>query len=119
MKKAIFEEQTTKALKIWQQAAKDRRKLRKAGVVVDSSPSGFLSVESTPSRGTSPLHLLHKHRPSSKSDPEGVLSSPRSYQSDIDLSEIEGSTPNRHDSRTQDQAGGNETLIFHSLRLKI
>jgi mlo protein len=113
MKKAIFEEQTAKALKKWQQAAKDRRKLRKAGVVVDSSPSGFLSVESTPSRGTSPLHLLHKHRPSNKSDPEGVLSSPRSYQSDTDILGIEGSTPDRHESRTQDQPGGNERITQH------
>lgn len=106
MKKAIFEEQTAKALKKWQQAAKDRRKLRK-GKVVDS-PSGFMSGENTPSRGTSPLHLLHKYQPFNKSDPKGVLSSPRSYQSDTDLSEIEGSNPDRHESRRQDQPGGNQ-----------
>jgi len=108
MKKAIVEEQTAKALKKWQQAAKDRRKLIRKGGVVDS-PSGFMSGENTPSRGTSPLHLLHKCRPSNKSDIEGAFSSPRSYHSDADLSEIEGSMTDRHDSRRQDQpAGANE-----------
>ncbi|TKY75351.1 MLO protein-like 1 [Spatholobus suberectus] len=88
MKKAIFEEQTAKALKKWQKAAKDRRKLRKAGIDV---PSGTMSGETTPSQGTSPLHLLHKSKPSHM-DMDSVLYSPRSYQSDTDLSETEGST---------------------------
>ncbi|CAB4273057.1 unnamed protein product [Prunus armeniaca] len=105
MKKAIFEEQTAKALKNWQKAAKQRKKLRKA--TGDASSSGFVSGENTPSQGSSPLHLLHnqKHR-SNQSDLESVLNSPRSvsYQSDTDLSEMEGSA---HDGngmrRSEDQ----------------
>ncbi|KAM4122392.1 hypothetical protein ACB094_01G080200 [Castanea mollissima] len=59
MKQAIFEEQTAKALMKWHKAVRDKKKLKKGGV--DSS-SGFMSWENTPSRGTSPIHLLHKHQ---------------------------------------------------------
>ncbi|RDY02163.1 MLO protein-like 1, partial [Mucuna pruriens] len=90
MKKAIFEEQTAKALKKWQKSAKEKRKLRKTGIDVPSS--GTMSGETTPSQGTSPLHLLHKSKPSHIIDTDTVLYSPRSYQSDTDLSETEGST---------------------------
>ncbi|KAL0432794.1 UNVERIFIED_CONTAM: MLO protein1 [Sesamum latifolium] len=64
MKKSIFEEQTAKALKKWHQAAKQRKKMRKAGVGTDTSNAGFMSGETTPTQGSSPLHLLHnyKHR---------------------------------------------------------
>ncbi|KAL9312481.1 hypothetical protein ACSQ67_017933 [Phaseolus vulgaris] len=88
MKQAIFEEQTAKALKKWQKVAKDKRKLRKAGVDV---PSGTMSGEATPSQGTSPIHLLHKYKPS-QTDTDVVLYSPRSYQSDTDFSDTEGSS---------------------------
>ncbi len=107
MKKAIFEEQTAKALKKWHKAAMDRKKLRQTGV--DSS-SVFMSGEnSTPSQGTSPIHLLHKYQ-SNKSDFEADLYSPRSYQSDqTDLSEIEGSThDHRHATRMEEQPVRNE-----------
>ncbi|KAK7310666.1 hypothetical protein RJT34_08302 [Clitoria ternatea] len=87
MKKAIFEEQTAKALKKWQKAAKEKRKLRKAGVDV---PSGIMSGETTPSQGSSPIHLLHKYKPSHHHvDTDTVPSSPRSYQSDTDLSDTD------------------------------
>ncbi|KAL6178785.1 hypothetical protein ACLB2K_050303 [Fragaria x ananassa] len=100
MKTAIFEEQTAKALKNWQKAAKNRKKLRSRGG--DASVNSFMSPENTPSRGSSPMHLLHnqKHR-SNQSDLESVLNSPRSvsYQSDTDLSEMEGgSSHNGHGS---------------------
>ncbi|KAK7409856.1 hypothetical protein VNO78_00217 [Psophocarpus tetragonolobus] len=89
MKKAIFEEQTAKALKKWQKAAKEKRKLRKG--VGGDVPSGTMSGETTPShsQGTSPMHLLHKYKPS-HTDTDSGLYSP--YQSDTDLSETEGST---------------------------
>lgn len=97
MKKAIFEEQTTKALKKWQKAAKERKKLRtKTSGGGDSSVnSGFMSGENTPSQGTSPLHLLHSHKHrSNQSDLESALNSPaRSYQSDTDLSDIDQDHP--------------------------
>ncbi|KAL2346160.1 hypothetical protein Fmac_000160 [Flemingia macrophylla] len=89
MKKAIFEEQTAKALKKWQKAAKDKRKLRKAGIEMASG-------ETTPSQGTSPLHLLHKSKPASHIEMDSVLYSPRSYQSDTELSETEGFSHHHH-----------------------
>eukprot|EP00257_Ricinus_communis_P015511 XP_015573442.1 MLO protein homolog 1 [Ricinus communis] len=112
MKKAIFEEQTTKALRKWQKAAKERKKSRKAGGGGGSSP-GFMSVESTtPSQGASPIHLLHGHKyRSSQTDIESVLNSPRSYLSDTDLSELsetEGSSRHRYESRLQDVPVKNE-----------
>ncbi|GMP73179.1 hypothetical protein CsSME_00031009 [Camellia sinensis var. sinensis] len=106
MKKAIFEEQTAKALKKWQKAAKDRKKLRKKeGGTPDNSVSGLTSGENTPSRGSSPIYLLHKHKVSSSAGPEleSVPNSPRSYQSYLDtkLSETEIFAHGRHDSTTR------------------
>ncbi|OVA00651.1 Mlo-related protein [Macleaya cordata] len=103
MKTAIFEEQTTKALKKWRKAAKDRNKLRKAGGGGDVSSSGFISGENTPSIGSSPVHLLHKQKYNSN-DIESVPNSPRSYQSETDLSENEAPTPlsrERYDPRNR------------------
>ncbi|KAI5327039.1 hypothetical protein L3X38_026435 [Prunus dulcis] len=115
MKKAIFEEQTAKALKNWQKAAKQRKKLRKAG---DASSSGFVSGENTPSQGSSPLHLLHnqKHR-SNQSELESVLNSPRSvsYQSDTDLSEREGSAHDGNGIRSEDQPAALRREGSHSV----
>ncbi|KAL0366502.1 UNVERIFIED_CONTAM: MLO protein1 [Sesamum radiatum] len=92
MKKSIFEEQTAKALKKWHQAAKQRKKMRKAGVGTDTSSAGFMSGETTPTQGSSPLHLLHnyKHR-SSAPDTDSLPLSPRSYASDTELSELDAS----------------------------
>ncbi|XP_061988815.1 MLO protein homolog 1-like [Rosa rugosa] len=98
-KKAIFEEQTAKALKNWQKAAKNRKKLRSKGG--DASVNSFMSAENTPSRGSSPMHLLHNQKQrSNQSDLESVLNSPRSvsYQSDTDLSEMEGGSAHGHGS---------------------
>jgi mlo protein len=123
MKKAIFEEQTARALRKWQKAAKLRKKSRQSGgdqggsspgfmSQGGSSPGfmsqggyspGFMSVDSTPSRGTSPIHLLHKYRPS-QPDVESVISSAMSYASDTELSELDASPDHdRHESRKQDQ----------------
>ncbi|XP_050240763.1 MLO protein homolog 1-like [Quercus robur] len=88
MKKAIFEEQTAKAVKKWQKAARERKKLRKAGAT-DVSSSGFMRGENTPSHNSSPIHLLHKYKINSN-DIESVLSSPTAYHSENELSEIEG-----------------------------
>ena len=60
MKTAIFEEQTAKALKNWQKAAKNRKKLRNKGG--DASVNSFMSPENTPSHGSSPMHLLHNQK---------------------------------------------------------
>ncbi|KAI8012076.1 hypothetical protein LOK49_LG06G01137 [Camellia lanceoleosa] len=105
MKKTIFEEQTAKALKKWQKAAKDRKKLRKKGRTPDNSVSGLTSGENTPSQGLSPIYLLHKHKVSSSAGPEleSIPNSPRSYQFDLDteLSETEIFAHGRHDSTTR------------------
>ncbi|KAF9618734.1 hypothetical protein IFM89_002429 [Coptis chinensis] len=93
MKQAIFEEQTAKALMKWRKAAKERsNKTRKPGA--DAS-SGFRSGENTPSIGSSPIHLLHKHK-SNTVDIEMAMNSPRSYQSDTDFSETEPTIPVAH-----------------------
>lgn len=107
MKQAIFEEQTAKALKKWQKAAKLRKKLRKGG---DSSPGpGFMSGETTPSQGNSPLHLLHNHKHrSSQPDLESVLNSPRSYLSDNELCEMENSNHDNHPSTQQSRHQHND-----------
>lgn len=96
MKKSIFEEQTSKALKKWQKAAKDRKKLRALGggrVAGDNSVSGIMSTENTPSRDSSPIHLLHNHklRSSTGESEIDIPTSPRGYISEIELSDMEGS----------------------------
>ncbi|KAL9358410.1 hypothetical protein Peur_046533 [Populus x canadensis] len=111
MKKAIFEEQTARALRKWQKAAKLRKKSRQSGgdqggsspgfMSQGGSSPGFMSVDSTPSRGTSPIHLLHKYRPS-QPDVESVISSAMSYASDTELSELDAPPHDRHESRKQD-----------------
>ncbi|XVE69573.1 hypothetical protein DITRI_Ditri10aG0002000 [Diplodiscus trichospermus] len=99
MKRSIFEEQTAKALKNWHKAAKRRNKKKKEA-------NGHLSVsgETTPSRGTSPLHLLHKHKQrelQEDSVPNSPISNYYNYPSDTDLSDIEGSSI--HPAPPQDQ----------------
>ncbi|KAL8240027.1 hypothetical protein R6Q59_013382 [Mikania micrantha] len=71
MKKSIFEEQTTKALKKWQKAAKERKRLRELGGL-------NLSPERTPSRDSSPLHLLHSSQKQRSSTAESEIDIPTS-----------------------------------------
>lgn len=128
MKKSIFEEQTAKALKKWQKAAKERRRSRnKAAAGADKcsimsihghgSPSppssGFLSGENTPSQGASPIHLLHHYKcRSNRQDIESV----RSYQSDNELSEIEpSSTHHHHQDQGRDEDLHNSDFSFVKL----
>ncbi|OAY61010.1 MLO protein homolog 1 [Manihot esculenta] len=95
MKKAIFEEQTAKALKKWQKAARERNKLRKPTATAEVS-TGFMSPDqtSTPSRGTSPMHLLHKYKNNYSVELESVVTSPRaSCHSETEMSETEGPSP--------------------------
>ncbi|XP_030466849.2 MLO protein homolog 1-like [Syzygium oleosum] len=112
MKKAIFEEQTAKALKNWQRAARERKKQRKKEGDQSVSYSGFMSPDNTPSRGSSPLHLLHKNRHnSSTNDVESVLNSPASYISETELSDYEGPPPTHFTDPHQqipDQQGGQQ-----------
>ncbi|XP_024973974.1 MLO protein homolog 1-like [Cynara cardunculus var. scolymus] len=95
MKRSIFEEQTSKALKKWQKAAKERRRLRElgdSGGRPDTSNSGIMSMENTPSRGSSPVHFLHnnKHRSSTAESEIDIPSSPRAFPSETELSDTEG-----------------------------
>ncbi|KAL5752291.1 hypothetical protein ACOSP7_022474 [Xanthoceras sorbifolium] len=94
MKKAIFEEQTAKALKKWRKAAMERKKMRNGG---GRDGSSFMSGENgstTPSQGSSsPLYLLHKYRQNNVIDMESAVSSASrsiyNYQSETELSEME------------------------------
>ncbi|CAN6302456.1 unnamed protein product [Urochloa humidicola] len=77
MKKTIFEEQTAKAVMKWRKTARNKVKQREAGfdglTSVDTTPSH--SQATSPSRGSSPVHLLHKYRGRSE-DPESAPTSP-------------------------------------------
>ncbi|GMJ02794.1 MILDEW RESISTANCE LOCUS O 12 [Hibiscus trionum] len=105
MKKSIFEEQTAKALKNWHKAAKKRNKNKAKGdgsIGMNSHVSPSMSCDTTPSRGTSPMHLLHshKHRSTTGDQTDGIFNSPThstySYPSDTEISDIEASPPPRH-----------------------
>ncbi|WVZ55302.1 hypothetical protein U9M48_005978 [Paspalum notatum var. saurae] len=78
MKKTIFEEQTAKAVMKWRKAAKEKVKQRETSAFeglmsTDTTPSQ--SRATSPSRGNSPVHLLHKYRGRSE-DPHSAPSSP-------------------------------------------
>ncbi|KAJ0974523.1 hypothetical protein J5N97_016488 [Dioscorea zingiberensis] len=103
MKKAIFEEQTAKALQKWRQAARERKKQRDAN-----------SGDNTPSRGSSPLHLLHKYRTSSSPDVESVRSSPMHYyHSDNEIFHAEPE-PKRPPRSTNIDDGFTDDFTFFS-----
>jgi mlo protein len=70
MKKTIFEEQTMKALMNWRKTAREKKKLRDADEFLAQ-----MSGDTTPSRGSSPVHLLHKQRVRSE-DPPSAPASP-------------------------------------------
>ncbi|XP_062216905.1 MLO protein homolog 1-like [Phragmites australis] len=76
MKKTIFQEQTAKAVMKWRNTAKERVRQRDAGF--DGLVSGD-TTPTSPSRGNSPVHLLHKHRGRSE-DPWSAPTSPRREQ---------------------------------------
>lgn len=86
MKKAIFEEQTANALRKWQKAAKERRRLKKAGG--EDIPSGISSVASTPSRGSSPLPLLHKYKFKTNNNTDLESSPQHNYHFETELSDV-------------------------------
>lgn len=114
MKKSIFEEQTAKAIKKWQKAAKERKKLRnKTGPGADVSSGFMTSPENTPSRGSSPMQLLHKYKHNS-TDLESGISSPRAYHSETELSEIEGAPPSIDDHEPRRQNNPKRLLESHS-----
>ncbi|KAL5987382.1 hypothetical protein ACLOJK_038548 [Asimina triloba] len=107
MKKAIFEEQTAKALMKWRRAAKERKKFVQGKAGSADTRTGLISSETTPSRGSSPLHLLHKHVKTNVNahDIESVPTSPRSYISDTDFSDTDSSSP-PHAAFTRDFSFG-------------
>ncbi|XP_051118278.1 MLO protein homolog 1-like [Andrographis paniculata] len=100
MKKSIFEEQTAKALRKWHQTAKQRKKTQKAGDNsrgIDASNASYMSGETTPSQGFSPIHLLHKYR-TRATDSESLPASPKSYISDTELSDLEASNHGKRET---------------------
>ncbi|KAI3808270.1 hypothetical protein L1987_24219 [Smallanthus sonchifolius] len=98
MKKSIFEDQTSKALKKWQKAAKERKRQPQLNGDISKSSPGH-----TPSRDSSPIHLLHtqKHRSSTA---ESEIDIPPSPRSETELSDMEPSyhTQDHHKNLHQD-----------------
>ncbi|CAN0927335.1 MLO protein homolog 1 [Linum grandiflorum] len=138
MKQAIFEEQTAKALKKWQKAAQDRKKLKQSAAASPLSSSAassplpkfklggggggqvLTSGESTPSTMASPVHLLHnfKYR-SNEPDIEDVPCAP-CYNSDTDASELGSVGGNGSDHKPPsptDPSRGNPPAEFTFVQL--
>ncbi|KAL1810932.1 hypothetical protein ACET3Z_020997 [Daucus carota] len=102
MKKSIFEEQTSKALKKWHQSAKEnQKKLRKAG---EAASSGYAcSDNNTPSRGSSPVHLLHNHKCSSTDQSESIVHNALPCLSEIHHEDLEASNHETRQSGRQER----------------
>lgn len=84
MKKSIFDEQTSKALKKWHQAVKKKR--GKSG----RSPTRTLGVSPGVSPSASPVHPhLHRYKTTGHSA-SSTGQSPRGYYSDQEMSDMEG-----------------------------
>ncbi|KAK4853004.1 hypothetical protein QYF36_002220 [Acer negundo] len=124
MKKAIFEDQTAKAIKKWQKAAKEKRKLRKEGGVGGGGGDRSNVNGSSPSPsqgGASPLYLLHNHQhrsnQSASDDIESVTASPTAaylynYPSDTELSEIELGDQPRNNHEDHHNNNNNHNFSF-------
>uniref|UniRef100_A0A7N0TNM3 MLO-like protein n=1 Tax=Kalanchoe fedtschenkoi TaxID=63787 RepID=A0A7N0TNM3_KALFE len=93
MKTSIFKEQTAKAIKKWQKAAKNKTKINKASPGDASVSSSIMSRDSIPSQGASPLHLLGRYK---MGDIESAMTSAASYHSDTELSDMGGSSHNQN-----------------------
>lgn len=94
MKQAIFEEQTATALKRWQKNAKKNLKQNRTSNHSSSryasrsgSSSRFQSGQTTPTHGSSSLHLLHRYK--SMGDIESPEVSERYYHSEYEASDLE------------------------------
>lgn len=106
MKKSIFEEQTSKALKNWHKNAKDnQKKLRKAGEA--ASPGYACSENSTPSRGSSPLHLLHNHKSSGMDQSESITHNSLTCLPEIRPEDLEASNHELRQSSDHQQDRNN------------
>lgn len=104
MKKSIFEEQTSKALKNWHKSAKDnQKKLKKVGAAQSTGYGG--SENSTPSRGSSPLHLLHNQKSSGMDQSESIAHNTVSCLPEIHQEDLEASN---HALRQSDQRERNK-----------
>lgn len=121
MKISIFEDQTAKALKKWQKAAKQRKKTGKNNGEIDASNASYMSGETTPSHGFSPVHLLHKYKARRTTvDGESLPQSPRSYVSDVELSELEASSHDKNQTmdiiQTNEQSHNDIAFSFNKSR---
>lgn len=94
MKKAIFDEQTSNAVKRWHQAAKRNRKQNKRSGIF----SGFKSGE-TSNQGSSPAHLLHRYKTVGYLDRRRPAE--RLYHSDYEMSDLEMDEPLSSPSTTE------------------
>lgn len=84
MKNTIFEERIASGLRRWHQKAKTKIKTRNS-VSQLSSRGGTRSFETTPSLGSSPLHLMHRYNNMGVLETPGL--SPRYYHSEYEAAE--------------------------------
>ncbi|GMI92312.1 MILDEW RESISTANCE LOCUS O 6 [Hibiscus trionum] len=88
MKPTIFNERVATALKNWHQTAKKHVKSNKGSVTT----TPLSSIPNTPSRQTSPIHLLKHYR----SEMDSIHNSPGRLSFDIEQSETDSPSPSYH-----------------------
>jgi mlo protein len=107
MKKVIFEEQTADALQRWQKNAKKKVKRQRksdhpsSGLASRSVlSSGVQSGETTPTQGSSPLHLLRRYKTMGDINTPDI--SERYYHSEYEASELKmDASPSYPPQRTE------------------
>nr|CAD1830652.1 unnamed protein product [Ananas comosus var. bracteatus] len=90
MKRSIFDEQTSKAIKKWHQAVK---KKNPKGDSVNSPSNQSPSTSPKANRSSSPVHQLHRFKSMSHSSGIAMTPSRRRHQSDQDNLDAENEAP--------------------------
>ncbi|XP_039020089.1 MLO-like protein 6 [Hibiscus syriacus] len=94
MRPTIFDEKVADALKNWHQTAKEQVKQGKNS----ENTTPFSSRPATPTRGTSPVHLLHRY-PERSVDSSRTSPSHSDFENNIwDLADSFADSPNRRDT---------------------
>eukprot|EP01018_Ginkgo_biloba_P029334 Gb_05043 [translate_table: standard] len=104
---AIFEEQTALAVKRWHQAEQKNRRQHK----MSGHSSGIRSRETTPSDGSSLIHLLHRYK--TMGDLYRTQTSERCYHLENEMSDLEMDasppSPSRHSNSSWITKGKQKT----------
>ena len=115
MKNTIFKDQIASGLRRWYRRAKKNRKNRDAETGF-SSRGRTRSVETTPSRGSSPLHLMRRYN--AMGDIETPDISPRYYHSEYESTESPeySGAVNQHPISKQVQTSNMEMVATFAYR---